>query len=271
MTQTVSSAVEQVQQTPVQLVRSYEPRFAMILPEHINTDTFMTLALGALRNDEIAKAARNNPLALMVALTNCARLGHQPNTEAFYLVPFKGVITGIEGYRGVVERMYRAGGVSSVHGRVVRANDYYEFEEGMAHPVHKYKRFATEAERGPRIGAYAYARLRDGGYSQVVESSAEEIQKHRAMNSSSESKFSPWVNWPDPMWCKVPLRALEKLVPSSAEYRQQIALSSAAAVQVAEEMGAPAAAAEQLASGEEVLVGEVVTDWPQATQPGSAA
>lgn len=262
MSQTVTQAVAQREQTPIEMVRSYQPRFAAILPEHINTDTFMTLALGALRNDDIAKAARNNPLALMVALTNCARLGHQPNTEAYYLVPFKGVITGIEGYRGVVERMYRAGGVSSVHGRVVRANDHYEFEEGMPHPIHRYSRFATEAERGARIGAYAYARLRDGGYSQVVEASAEEIAKHRDMNTSSSSAFSPWVKWPDPMWCKVPLRALEKLVPSSAEYRQQIALANAAAIQVAEDAGLPADAAG------EVLEGDVI--WPETAAAGGA-
>lgn len=259
MTQTVSQAVAEVQQTPTAMVRSYEERFAAILPTHVKSDTFMTLALGALRNAEIAKAARNNPLALMVALTNCARLGHQPNTEAFYLVPFKGVITGIEGYRGVVDRLYRSGGVSSVHARVVRANDLYEFEEGMAHPVHKYERFASDEARGQRIGVYAYAKLSDGGHSQVVEFNREAVMARKAASASAGSQYSPWVKWEDSMWLKCPTRALEKWVPSSAEYRQQLMLAGAVAGQLAEELGAPAATADG-----SYVDGEVV--WPEPAE-----
>lgn len=269
MSQTVSQAVEQVQQTPIQLVRSYEERFAAILPAHLNTNTFMTLALGALRNAELANAARNNPLALMVALTNCARLGHQPNTEAFYLVPFKGVITGIEGYRGVVERIYRAGGTSSVHARVVRANDHYEFEEGMSVPVHRYPRFATDADRGPRVGTFAYAKLRDGGFSQVIEMNADTVERHRAASPGSGGPMSPWNKWTDSMWVKTPTRELEKWIPSSAEYRQQLALSSAAAAGVVDELGAPAEMAEQMVDAGDVVVGEIV--WPETAQPGGAS
>lgn len=257
-TQTVSNAVATKPQSPVELVRSYEKRFAAILPSHLAADSFMTLALGALRNAELAAAARNNPLALMVALTNCARLGHQPNTEAFYLVPFKGVITGIEGYRGVVERMYRAGGVSSIHSSVVRANDVYDYEEGMDHPVFKMAaRFGTEQVRGDRIGVFAYAKLRDGGYSQLIEASAEDVRRHQAMNPSSSGQNSPWVKWPDAMWRKVPTRELEKWVPSSAEYREQAALASAAASSMVGEI------AEQHDVDPSAIEGEVVgEDWP---------
>ncbi|HZM83810.1 MAG TPA: recombinase RecT [Candidatus Limnocylindrales bacterium] len=261
---TVSQAVQQVQQTPIQLVRSYEQRFAAILPSHLKSETFMTLALGALKNDELAKAARNNPLALVVALTNCARLGHQPNTEAFYLVPFKGVITGIEGYRGVVERLYRSGGVSSVHARVVRANDFYEFEEGMDHPIHRYKRFAADKERGDRIGVFAYARLLNGNFSEVIEFNRDAVMARKAASPGSKSEHSPWNRWEDSMWLKCPTRELEKWVPSSAEYRQQVLLSNAAAADLATELGAPA-------PDDRVMDGEVISDgddWPPTAAPG---
>lgn len=257
---TVTQAVAQVDKTPTQLVRSYQERFAAILPSHIKSDTFMTLALGALRNDEIAKAARNNPLALMVALTNCARLGHQPNTEAFYLVPFKGVITGIEGYRGIVDRLYRSGGISSVHARIVRANDVYEFEEGMSHPVHRYERFAPDKDRGERVGVYAYAKLRDGGVSQVIEMNRDTVMRHKEASPSSGSQYSPWVKWEDSMWLKCPTRELEKWAPSSAEYREQLMLARAAADQLATDLGAPNDAGS-------FVDGEVV-DWPATAQPG---
>lgn len=260
MTTTVSNAVELANKTAA-LVTQYEDRFTRILPAHLPTDTFMGLALAAIRRQDVAEATARDPLSLIAALTNCARLGHQPGTEAFYLVAVGGKVEGWEGYRGVVERIYRAGGVSSIHGAVVRANDVYEYEEGMPHPIHRHKRFASAAERGERIGSFCYARLRDGGYSKVIEMSAEDIAKHKDMNRSSGGASSPWMKWTDSMWLKVPARELEKWVPSSAEYRQQMAMANIAAAQVAAEESLPAPTGDY-------IDGDVV--WPAAAQPGGA-
>lgn len=259
MTQTVSQALEKADRSRevAKMVTSYKPRFGLILPAHLGADTFTSLALGALRNPALADAAMSNPLSFIAALTNCARLGHQPNTEAFYLVPIKGKVEGWEGYRGIIERLYRSGAVASVHAQVVRQNDHYEYEEGMPHPVFRKPRpFAAEAERGQRVGAFAYARLRDGGTTRTVEMSAEDILRHRDANPFGKDKNSPWEKWPESMWLKCPTRELEKWAPSSIEYRQQVALSNAAAVEFAQTEQLPMPA-------EDVFDGEVL----EAAQP----
>lgn len=269
MTQTVSDAVATTEKTKevAHLVSSYKDRFALILPKHLTTDTFTSLALSALRKPDLAKAAMNDPMSLVTALTHCARLGHQPNTEAFYLVPIRGKVEGWEGYRGIVERLYRSGGVSSVHAQIVRENDLYDFEEGMNHPIFKKpKKFATQAERGKKIGTFAYAKLRDGGYSRVVEMPAEDVYKRRDANPFSSDKKSPWQLWEDSMWLKCPTRELEKWVPSSAEYREQMALSYAAAVELARDENLPASTESDVWEGEVVDGG-----WPEVAPTGGAA
>ncbi|MCT4574537.1 recombinase RecT, partial [Bacillus thuringiensis] len=76
----------------------------------------MNVALGILRSKpEITQAAANDPGRFLFAMHSAARLGLEPGTDEFYLVPFapkKGqprVILGIPGYQGLVELMYRAG------------------------------------------------------------------------------------------------------------------------------------------------------------------
>lgn len=260
-TQTVSQAVAVKDSSPASMIMEYRDRFAEVLPSHIDPKTFVNLAAGALRNAELAKAAANNPGALMVALTDCARLGHEPNTEAYYLVPFKGMITGIEGYRGVIERIYRAGAVTSVHGEVVRATDYYDYEEGWSHPVHKYERLATDAQRGDRVGAFVYAKMRDGGFSRVIDMNAEEIARHRAMNPSADGANSPWVKWPTSMWLKCCAHELEKWVPSSSEYRRQELRAQAEAARIVNAPHQPSGRPARLPD----IEGDVVdqsADWP---------
>jgi recombination protein RecT len=85
----------------------------------------------------------------MVAMLDCARLGHEPGTPAYYFVPIKGAIEGWEGYRGVIERIYRAGAVQSVRAAVVRENDFYEYEEGMPHADPPLRAVRPAGEAGP--------------------------------------------------------------------------------------------------------------------------
>jgi recombination protein RecT len=231
--ETVSTAVEQRKRIDG-LITSYTETYAGILPSHMTADAFVRLAHGVLRkNDELARVAMANPRSLMAALLDCARLGHEPGTAAYYLVPIKGSIEGWEGYRGVIERIYRAGAVSSVRANVVRERDYYEYEEGMDRPVHRHKRFATAEERGPLVGVYAYAEMRAGGTSRVVEMARDEVLKHRDMNGSSSRADSPWKKWEESMWLKCVAHELEKWVPSSSEYRREELRAQAAAERVA--------------------------------------
>lgn len=270
MTQTVSQAVEQREQSPAATIATYNNIFTDILPAHIKPEAFIRLAQGVLRKDDkLAVAARSDLGSLMAALLDCARLGHEPGTPAYYLVPIKGKVEGWEGYRGVIERIYRAGAVSSVRANLVRANDHYDYDEAtMDRPVHRYPRFATAEQRGPLIGVYAYAEMRAGGISRVVEMARDVVMRHKAMSQASDRADSPWQKWEESMWMKCAAHELEKWVPSSTEYRRGELRAAAEAQRIVD---APHA---QQPQGETVdyVDGTVVEQpaeqsWPAVTQP----
>ena len=286
MPETVSSAVAQRDSSPGGLIKQYSSSFASVLPAHIKPETWVRLAQGALKKGkrlptgqfELEAAAANNPGVFLAALLDAARLGLEPGTEAYYLTPrkVKGQleILGIVGYQGYVELMYRAGAVSSVIVDVVCANDEYRYRRGVDEvPIHTYPPFARDAARGPIVGAYAYARMKDGAISQVVELNQDDIDRIKAVNPASGSDYSPWVKWEKPMWMKSAVRQLRKWVPTSAEFRQELARASATARQVAGDPGMPPGSDSPQG---DVLEGELVDDpegdgWPEPAEvPGGA-
>jgi recombination protein RecT len=300
-TETVSNAVAQRDNSPAGLIKQYSTSFAQVLPSHIKAETWVRLAQGALKRGkriEDAKspqrgmfvlevAAANNPGKFLAALLDAARLGLEPGTEGYYLTPrkVKGKleILGIVGYQGYIELMYRAGAVSSIVAEVVRQHDQYEFVAGQLDrqipprwqgpqeiPWHQWPPFAGEATRGGLLGVYAYARMKDSAVSRVVQLGAEDIARIKASAEGSTSEYSPWVNHEAAMWLKSGVRQLQKWVPTSAEFRMEIARAIAEANRVATSPEMPAGVELPLPD----LDGEVVDDpaaedWPATTEPGS--
>jgi recombination protein RecT len=284
MPETVSNAVAQRQNTPGELIKQYSGSFASVLPTHVKPETWVRLAQGALKKGkrdrsgafELEIAATNNPGAFLAALLDAARLGLTPGSEEYYLTPRKVAgrleILGIVGYQGYVELMYRAGAVASVVVQVVRENDEYRYQRGVDRvPVHRFKPFAREAERGPIVGVYAFAEMQTGAVSQVVELNQDDIERIRKVNPASGSEYSPWVKWEASMWMKSAARQLRKWVPTSAEYRMEIARATAEAQR--------AASAPEMPPGTDqpqgdVLEGEILDDapvdesWPEPATPG---
>jgi recombination protein RecT len=262
--ETVSNAVAQRQNTPGELIKQYSSSFASVLPTHVKAETWVRLAQGALKKGkrisapnqkdpdhqhhgkfELEVAAANNAGAFLAALLDAARQGLTPGTEEYYLTPRKvkgqREILGITGYQGYVELMYRAGAVSSVVVQVVRANDEYRYQRGIDRlPVHRFTPFAREAERGSIIGVYAYAEMLGGAISQVVELNQDDIDRIKAVNPFSGGDGSPWTKWEAAMWMKSAARQLRKWVPTSAEFRKEMARAAGEAQRVAAAPDAPA-------------------------------
>lgn len=292
MTQTVSQAVEQRKDSPTDLIRRYSTDFATVLPSHINAATWIRLAEGALRKGariknekdpnfgkfELEIAARNNTGAFMAALLDAARLGLEPGTEQYYLTPRKvggrQEILGIVGYQGHIELMYRAGAVGAVIAEVVRETDEYRYQRGIDMlPVHRFKPFARDAERGQLVGVYAYARMLGGEVSKIVELNRDDIARIRKSSASSNSDSSPWNNHEVAMWLKSAVRQLQKWVPTSAEFRRELARAAGEARRVATAPDAPAGADqphEDFIDGDfEAVDGpEGGTGWPEVPEPG---
>jgi len=203
--------------------------FDRLLPEHIGTATFLSAAGAALwKSEDLMEGAIQDPEAFLIALRESASLGHLPGTDHYWLTPRRRdrrmSVLGIEGYQGIVERMYRSGGVLSVHAEIVRTNDTFEPYAGPnGRPLHQFGgklgAFSTRAERGEVIGTYAYAMLPGGFPSQAVLLSFEDLMELKAASDSATSKWSPWNKWPLRMYLKSALRRLEPYVPVSAGYR----------------------------------------------------
>jgi recombination protein RecT len=220
MSETVTSAITKRDSGPAALIKQYSADFTTVLPGHINGNTWVRLAVGVLRRDkQLAQLAQRNPGSLLQALLECARLGHEPGGNCFYLVPIGGEIEGWESYRGVIERMFRAGAVTSVKAEIVKDNDHFHYQPHMDRPEHEVTDWF--GDRGEIRGAYAYAELRDGGTSKVVVIGKEYIAKVKAMSKGSDKLSSPWVKWPDAMVLKTVIHRLEPFVPTSASYMRE--------------------------------------------------
>jgi recombination protein RecT len=249
----ISNAIATRDNGPEAIVRQHKEDLTLVLPSHVKGETWMRLAYGALRsNAQLLQVATRNPGSLMTALQECARLGHEPASKSFYFVPFGNEIQGIEGYRGVVERIYRAGAVKVVHAEVVYANDEFVWAPGTVDtqqpprwegpqvvPFHSADWFS---DRGEVKGAFSYGIFQDGTPSRVVIINRAYIDKVRKESKGSENPKSPWVKWFDQMVLKTVAHRLEPWVPTSTEWRKE---QLRAAHEVAAEQAGPVVIAPQ--------------------------
>jgi recombination protein RecT len=236
---------------PISEMWAKRDQFAAVLPKSVDVEAFLGTAAAALYADEdLMKAAAKHPVSLIVTLLKCAALGHMPGTDEYYLHIRKGKVAGTEGYRGVVERMYRSGAVRKVIVREVCAKDKFRFIEGVDdRPIHSsggegdtggdFFGANGTRDRGPMVGVYAYAELMTGAVSRVVLLGRDDVMAAREESDSKDSGYSPWNRLdagPDhpeftgrSMWLKTGAKRLEPWVPTSAEYRREQLRATAAA------------------------------------------
>lgn len=259
-------------------IEQYAPSFAAVVPRHIDPTAFVELASAYVRRDKrLREAAKANPGSLIIALRECAALGHLPMKGTYALVPFKNrqapggwEITGVEEVGAVIERMFRAGGVQSVHAEVVRQNDpvFRWSRNGGSLPVHEFDWSASTEERGPLIGTYCWARLLGGGTSECVVLNRHQVQKYRNVSKSGDAFWGPeWPDegpWTEAMWIKTGLHRLERYVPTSAAYRWELAASEAAAGRPAAFPGVPDQPVRPAMNDVEPVDAVVVDDQPRS-------
>lgn len=203
---------------PTDQIAQYRDDFAQVLPSHVTPEQFVRVAQGALRrNPNLEAAARKNVGSLMSCLLDAARLGLEPGSEDYNLVPFNTKsgpeVNGIVGYTGIIELMYRAG-VKAVHAELVCVNDQFEYQPGQDVPTHTVDWFG---DRGEVRGAYAYATLPSGAKSKVAVVGPKEIARAMAESKGSDKPTSPWQKDYPAMVLKTAVRRLEKWVPTSPE------------------------------------------------------
>jgi len=160
-----------------------------MLPAHLKSERFIRIALNAAISTP--KLAECTKVSVFKCLLDLAALGIEPNGRDAHLIPYRdnraGVTTCtlIVDFKGLVQIVKRAPGVTSVHADVIRENDAFEFQQGAgAFLRHSF----PLADRGEIVGAYSHVGTTRGESFVVL--TLDEIETVR--KSSRSGNAGPW-------------------------------------------------------------------------------
>ena len=203
------------------LLDQQKAQIARALPKHLNPNRMARIALTEVRkNPELAMCC---PLSFLGSIIQCAQLGLEPGNALghVYLIPFwnkkKGLreVQVIPGYRGLIDLARRSGQIISISARTVHEYDHFEYEYGLDERlVHK----PNPDERGELIGAYAVAKLRDGGQQF-------EYMSRREIDNIKKDSNPVWKDHYEEMARKTLVRRLFKYLPVSIEIASMLEIS----------------------------------------------
>lgn len=208
------------------MLKSFEPQIQAALPKHMTAERMARIALTEFsRNPKLQEC---DPISFLGSVVQSAQLGLEIGLcGQAYLVPFKGKIQLIPGYRGLMDLVRRSGQVTHFSPHEVKENDHFDYAYGL-NPVLEHK--PAMKDRGETIYAYVVAWLRNGASDFEVMSTEDiEVIRKRAPSAKREcapsaKRESPWdTDW-DEMAKKTVIRRLCKRLPVSIELQNAIAL-----------------------------------------------
>lgn len=203
------------------------PQVIAALPAHMREDgqAFLTAFITQVaQSPALTQAAMSDAAGLMATVQEAARLGLQPGSPDFYLVPRGSRVTGMVSYRGEMELMRRTGRVRDFGCVIVREHDRLEWRGTTELPL---LQEAPEGERGALRYAIVWAEYRDGTRSSVVRVGRERIEAAKKTSGSARSSGSPWVQHEAAMWRKTAFHELSLIVGTSVEERRPEAVAAA--------------------------------------------
>lgn len=200
---------------PIDLVRaqlnlpSMREQLKTALPPHVTVDKFLRVAMTAIQqNPGLLKMDRTS---LFASVVTAAQLGLLPDAQLgeCYLVPFKGKVQCIPGYRGLL-KLARQGDIGFVEAEIFCAHDKTLYVLGdNSH----FESMVNWQDRGPMVGVYAVAKYRDGGIAARVVMTKKQVDDIRARSQNANGPA--WSDNYEEMAKKSALRRLSKLLPLS--------------------------------------------------------
>jgi len=197
--------------------------FAKALPPHLTADRLYRTTINAVQaaqkgsgRNSLLEADRNS---LIAAIMTSAVLGLEPDgvTGQGYLIPFKGKVQFIPGYKGLISLAFNSG--FTLTGTIIREHDSFTYQEGSDPWVRHAPAF--NADRGSLVGAYAVARSSTAPHVQTIMGMDELI---KARDGSSGYQFakskgyrSPWIDDFEAMCRKTPIRRLGGNLPLNVQ------------------------------------------------------
>lgn len=215
-----------------QFLASRMGQIKSVIASKLTPEKMARIALNELRsNAYLAKIAMDNPGSFLNAIIQASHLGLEIGgvLGQAYLVPFKGEIKMMPGYRGLISLARRSGEINSINAQVVYENDEFDLELGLDTKVrHRPK---LNGDRGSPIIAYMVAHFRDGG-SHFEWMTVAEIMKIKMRSSAvvaaiKSGKETPWDTDLEEMIKKTVIRRGWKFLPMSIEMQSASVIDTA--------------------------------------------
>lgn len=179
------------------------------LPPQVSVEKFLRVAMTALQqNPNLLNMDRGS---LFAAVVSSAQLGLLPDAQLgeAYFVPFKGKVTLVPGYRGLI-KLARQGDIGFVEAEVICANDLTTYVLG---DDSRFESIVNWRDRGDPVAFYALAKYRDGGIAARVVMTKAQVDAIRAKSQAANGPA--WSDNYEEMGKKTALRRLAKLLPLS--------------------------------------------------------
>lgn len=224
----MSTAVVKKQSRPIDAVRAeltsagMQSQLKMALPKHVDIDRFNRVAITAIQqNPGLLDADRRS---LFAACMTAAQLGLVTDgvLGQAYLVPYKGKVQLIPGYRGLLTLARQSGEIASIDVDTIHEKDEVEFVLGDESRLVVKPKFG---DRGDIIGAFAVATFKDGSKQRAV-MTKDEIEVIRKRSPSGNSPA--WKDNFGEMAKKTVFRRLAKMLPLSTEAQKAVGIAEAA-------------------------------------------
>lgn len=216
------------------LLEQMKGQLATALPRHLRADRMIRVVMTSVqRTPKLLDCTRES---LIGCIVQAAQLGLEPDglLGHAYLIPYKTTCTLVIGYKGLLKLARQSGELSTISVVAVYAKDKFEFVRGDDEKItHVPATIPLDAKGQPDLSwdpgslthVYAIARLKDGAVQREVMDVGEIEQVRRRSKASGDG---PWVTDYAEMAKKTVLRRLCKLLPSSVEAAQAVALDELA-------------------------------------------
>ena len=162
--------------------------------------------------------------SLLGAVLQSAQLGLEPNLMgSCYFIPYKNTVSFQIGYRGLIDLVTRKGEVQTIVAKEVRKGDLFKYEWGRNEDLKHIP--APEHERGEIEYFYAYAILKNGGFSfeDMHISAIEKIRNEYSVSYKFDKNGSSiWVKNYEAMAKKTVIKQLIKYLPISVDIAEAV-------------------------------------------------
>ena len=214
-----------------EFIQKAMPQIARALPKiGLSEDRLARIAFTTIAKSPHLHSA--DPKTLVACIIESAQLGLSLDTNLghAYLVPFKGKVQLMPGYRGLVALMDRSGLVKDVVCELVYEGDLFEYEIGMDRDLLRWKPITKPADRSDDKITHAFAiiRLVNGGTRHRVLDIEDLLDaRNRSASWQNAPNSSPWKGDFAEMCRKTALRRVAKISPLSPDLQRALSLDDA--------------------------------------------